>query len=78
MASTRPPIWQLGAKSWHLPKSSNIILKEKGIVLFLTCVDRNSGERFVDTMLHGDGFLLDELCHPDYVADSGVCRTALF
>ncbi len=45
-----------GAMTWHLPKSSNIILKDMGIVLFLACVGLNSGDRFVDTLVHGDGF----------------------
>ncbi len=45
-----------GAMTWHLPKSSNIILKDMGIVLFLACVGLNSGDRFIDTLLHGDGF----------------------
>lgn len=44
------------AMTWHLPKSSNIILKDMGIVLFLACVGLNSGDRFVDTLIHGDGF----------------------
>lgn len=45
-----------GAMTWHLPKSSNIILKDMGIVLFLACVGLNSGDRFVDTLVRGDGF----------------------
>jgi len=45
-----------GAMTWHLPKSSNIILKDMGIVLFLACVGLHSGDQFVDTVVHGDGF----------------------
>ena len=42
--------------TWHLPKSSNIILKDIGIVLFLACVGLHSGDEFLETLLHGDGF----------------------
>ena len=45
-----------GTMSWHLPKSSNIILKDIGIVLFLACVGLQSGDQFLQTLLHGDGF----------------------
>ncbi len=44
-----------GMMSWHLPKSSNIILKDIGIVLFLACVGLHSGDEFLETLLHGDG-----------------------
>ena len=42
--------------SWHLPESSNIILKEVGIVLFLACVGLHSGDHFLQTLLDGDGW----------------------
>jgi putative transport protein len=45
-----------GTMTWHLPKSSNIILKDIGIVLFLGCVGLNSGDQFVTTLVDGDGF----------------------
>ena len=45
-----------GTMTWHLPKSSNIILKDMGIVLFLACVGLHSGDQFVDTLINGDGF----------------------
>lgn len=45
-----------GTMTWHLPKSSNIILKDIGIVLFLACVGLHSGDQFVETLLKGDGF----------------------
>jgi putative transport protein len=44
-----------GTMTWHLPKSSNIILKDIGIVLFLGCVGLNSGDQFVNTLTNGDG-----------------------
>ena len=45
-----------GTMTWHLPKSSNIVLKDVGIVLFLACVGLHSGDEFVHTLLNGDGF----------------------
>ncbi len=48
------PSW--GTMSWHLPKSSNLILKDIGIVLFLACVGLYSGDHFVSTLTEGDGF----------------------
>jgi len=48
------PSW--GTMSSHLPKSSNLILKDIGIVLFLACVGLYSGDHFVGTLTKGDGF----------------------
>jgi len=45
-----------GTMTWHLPKSSNIILKDMGIVLFLGCVGLHSGDQFINTLVNGDGF----------------------
>jgi putative transport protein len=45
-----------GTMTWHLPKSSNIILKDIGIVLFLACVGLHSGDEFLETLLNGSGF----------------------
>jgi putative transport protein len=44
-----------GAMTWHLPKSSNIILKDIGIVLFLGCVGLYAGDQFIHTLTDGDG-----------------------
>jgi putative transport protein len=44
-----------GTMTWHLPKSSNIILKDIGIVLFLACVGLHSGDQFFTTLIEGDG-----------------------
>jgi putative transport protein len=44
-----------GTMTWYLPKSSNIILKDMGIVLFLACVGLNAGDQFIATLLDGDG-----------------------
>lgn len=45
-----------GTMTWHLPKSSNIILKDIGIVLFLACVGLHSGDEFLETLFNGSGF----------------------
>lgn len=45
-----------GTLTWHLPKSSNIILKDIGIVLFLACVGLHSGDEFLETLFNGNGF----------------------
>ncbi|WP_051906936.1 aspartate-alanine antiporter-like transporter [Methylomarinum vadi] len=44
-----------GTMTWHMPKSSNIILKDIGIVLFLACVGLNAGDQFLATLIEGDG-----------------------
>jgi len=49
-------VGNFGTMTWHLPKSSNIILKDMGIVLFLACVGLYSGDQFINTLINGDGF----------------------
>jgi putative transport protein len=49
-------IRHLGPVVWHLPHSSNMVLREIGIVLFLTCVGLKSGGSFVDILMSGPGF----------------------
>lgn len=44
-----------GTMTWHMPKSSNIILKDIGIALFLSCVGLNAGDQFLATLIEGDG-----------------------
>ncbi|WP_305907048.1 putative transporter [Methylomarinum sp. Ch1-1] len=44
-----------GTMTWQMPKSSNIILKDIGIVLFLACVGLNAGDQFLATLVEGDG-----------------------
>ena len=38
-----------------MPSNANFALREIGIVLFLACVGLHAGEKFVDTLVHGDG-----------------------
>ncbi|MFA5138705.1 MAG: putative transporter [Elusimicrobiota bacterium] len=50
-------IRRIGPLSWYMPISANFMLRELGIILFLACVGLRAGDRFVDTLLHGDGLL---------------------
>jgi putative transport protein len=45
----------LGRISFFIPHSANMMIRELGIVLFLACVGLISGERFVETLVKGDG-----------------------
>lgn len=45
----------IGAVTWHLPRSSNLVLREMGIVLFLACVGLHSGDSFVKVLVGGPG-----------------------
>lgn len=40
---------------WHMPVSANLMIRELGISLFLTCVGLKSGGKFVSTLMSGDG-----------------------
>lgn len=46
---------RIGPLLWYMPNNANFALREIGIVLFLACVGLHSGEKFVDTLVHGDG-----------------------
>lgn len=46
----------IGPLVWHLPASANLAIREIGIVLFLACVGLASGDRFIPTLMEGDGF----------------------
>ena len=46
-----------GPLLWYLPANANLLLREFGIVLFLSCVGLKSGTHFVETLLQGQGFL---------------------
>jgi putative transport protein len=48
---------RIGPVVWYLPQSANLALREVGITLFLACVGLKSGGHFVETLVHGDGFL---------------------
>ncbi len=48
----------IGPLNWYMPPAANLMLRELGIVLFLSCVGLESGGRFVETVIHGNGFAL--------------------
>jgi putative transport protein len=48
-------IGKIGPLVWYLPQSANFAVREIGIVMFLATVGVNSGPRFVEALLHGEG-----------------------
>ncbi len=46
---------RIGPLVWYMPISANFMLRELGIVLFLTCVGLMSGDKFVATLVQGSG-----------------------
>jgi putative transport protein len=46
---------RLGPLIWYMPISANFMLRELGIVLFLSCVGLRAGDQFVSTLAHGPG-----------------------
>lgn len=48
-------IGKIGPLVWYMPISANITLREIGIALFLACVGLRAGDRFVETLMQGDG-----------------------
>jgi len=48
-------IGRIGPLLWYMPNNANIAIREIGIVLFLSCVGLHAGEKFLDTLVHGDG-----------------------
>jgi putative transport protein len=50
-------IGRIGPLLWYVPANANVLLRDFGIALFLSCVGLRSGANFLDTLLRGDGFL---------------------
>jgi putative transport protein len=50
-------IQRVGPLVWYLPPSASAMLKELGIAIFLASVGLKSGDRFLETFLHGSGML---------------------
>lgn len=48
---------RLGPFIWYMPKTSNLMLREVGIALFLSCVGLRSGDQFLQTLFEGQGFV---------------------
>jgi putative transport protein len=50
-------IGRIGPLVWHMPVNANILLRELGIVLFLTCVGLRAGEKYFEVLFSADGCL---------------------
>jgi putative transport protein len=48
---------RVGPLVWFLKPSAGFLMREMGIALFLASVGLRSGDRFVETLVQGDGFL---------------------
>jgi putative transport protein len=45
----------VGKVVWYLPNSASLIIRELGIVLFLSCVGLKAGNHLMETLVNGDG-----------------------
>lgn len=54
---------KIGPLNFFMAASANLMLRELGITLFLTCVGLNAGIKFFDVLLKGDGFYYMGLPH---------------
>jgi putative transport protein len=50
-------VGRIGPLLWYLPANANILLREFGIVLFLSAVGLKAGEKFVATLIQGGGWV---------------------
>ena len=57
MAMILSRIGKVGPLVWYMPPSSNLMLREVGIILFLSCVGLKAGDQFVETLIHGPGLV---------------------
>ncbi len=48
-------VQHIGPLNWYLPPAGNLMLRELGIVLFLSCVGLKAGGQFFYTLIHGNG-----------------------
>ena len=46
---------KIGPLNFFMANSANLMLREFGLTLFLSCVGLNAGIKFFDVLLHGDG-----------------------
>ena len=47
---------KIGPLNFFMASSANLMLREFGLTLFLSCVGLNAGIKFFDVLLNGDGF----------------------
>jgi putative transport protein len=50
-------VGRIGPLIWYMPPSANFMLREVGIVLFLSCVGLKSGTQFFGLLANGQGLL---------------------
>ena len=55
MAIVLSYIQTIGPLNWYMPPAGNLMLRELGIVLFLSCVGLKAGGRFMETLVSGNG-----------------------
>lgn len=48
---------RVGPLVWYMPPNANLLLREAGIVLFLSCVGIQAGPGFVDALQQGQGWV---------------------
>jgi len=48
----------IGPLNWYMPPAGNLMLRELGIVMFLACVGLKAGEKFMETMVNGNGLMI--------------------
>jgi putative transport protein len=53
-------VGKVGNLVWYMPRSANLMLRQVGIVLFLSCVGLNAGGEFMDSFRSGIGLKLME------------------
>ncbi|MBI5743365.1 MAG: putative transporter [Elusimicrobia bacterium] len=51
-------IQHIGPLDWYLPPAGNLMLRELGITLFLSCVGLKAGGKFFETLLNGNGMYI--------------------
>jgi putative transport protein len=48
-------VGRLGPLNWYMPQSANFMLRELGIILFLSCVGLKAGGQFFHILINGEG-----------------------
>lgn len=54
-------IQNIGKLSWYMPPAGNLMIREIGIILFLSCVGLKSGESFFNMLFFGNGIKIAAL-----------------
>ncbi|HAH31495.1 MAG TPA: putative transporter [Elusimicrobia bacterium] len=48
----------IGPLNWYMPPAANLMLRELGIVMFLSCVGLKAGGKFMETIVNGNGLII--------------------